>query len=405
MSVLGIIRIALKSLTRNKTRTFLTMLGVIIGVAAVITMLAIGEGAKKIVDDQISSMGTNVIMISSNFMGSQSNVRQAQGGGNLLEIEDVQAVKDRVDGVLYASPVYNTWGQLKYESKNWRSGIMGVDVDYFSIRDISAAAGDLFFSSDVENGAKVCVIGKTVADNLFGDIDPVDKIIRIRNIPFTVKGVMSAKGENVMGMDQDDIVLAPYTTTYTRLLGNRWRVMTMMVSADAKERIHLVQQDILNLLMSRHRGTSSEEFMVRTQTDIAETANSVSNTMTILLASIAGISLLVGGIGIMNIMLVSVTERVKEIGIRMAVGASKRDVLLQFIIEAVTISILGGILGILLGLGATSIVGKSMKWSVSVTPFSVLLSVSFSCAIGIFFGWYPARKAANLNLIDALRYE
>ena len=405
MSVLGIIRIALKSLTRNKTRTFLTMLGVIIGVAAVITMLAIGEGAKKIVDDQISSMGTNVIMISSNFMSSQSNVRQAQGGGNLLEIEDVQAVKDQVDGVLYASPVYNTWGQIKYESNNWRSGIMGVDVDYFLIRDISAASGDLFYSSDVENGAKVCVIGKTVADNLFGDIDPVDKIIRIRNIPFTVKGVMSAKGENVMGMDQDDIVLAPYSTTYTRLLGNRWRVMTMMVSADSKERIHLVQQDILNLLQSRHRGTTSEEFMVRTQTDIAETANSVSNTMTILLASIAGISLLVGGIGIMNIMLVSVTERVKEIGIRMAVGASKRDVLLQFIIEAVTISILGGILGILLGLGATSIVGKSMKWSVSVTPFSVLLSVSFSCAIGIFFGWYPARKAANLNLIDALRYE
>ena len=282
---------------------------------------------------------------------------------------------------------------------------MGVDVDYFLIRDISAASGDLFYSSDVENGAKVCVIGKTVADNLFGDIDPVDKIIRIRNIPFTVKGVMSAKGENVMGMDQDDIVLAPYSTTYTRLLGNRWRVMTMMVSADSKERIHLVQQDILNLLQGRHRGTTSEEFMVRTQTDIAETANSVSNTMTILLASIAGISLLVGGIGIMNIMLVSVTERVKEIGIRMAVGASKRDVLLQFIIEAVTISILGGILGILLGLGATSIVGKSMKWSVSVTPFSVLLSVSFSCAIGIFFGWYPARKAANLNLIDALRYE
>ncbi len=405
MSVLGIIRIALKSLTRNKTRTFLTMLGVIIGVAAVITMLAIGEGAKKIVDDQISSMGTNVIMISSNFMSSQSNVRQAQGGGNLLEIEDVQAVKDQVDGVLYASPVYNTWGQIKYESNNWRSGIMGVDVDYFLIRDISAASGDLFYSSDVENGAKVCVIGKTVADNLFGDIDPVDKIIRIRNIPFTVKGVMSAKGENVMGMDQDDIVLAPYSTTYTRLLGNRWRVMTMMVSADSKERIHLVQQDILNLLQGRHRGTTSEEFMVRTQTDIAETANSVSNTMTILLASIAGISLLVGGIGIMNIMLVSVTERVKEIGIRMAVGASKRDVLLQFIIEAVTISILGGILGILLGLGATSIVGKSMKWSVSVTPFSVLLSVSFSCAIGIFFGWYPARKAANLNLIDALRYE
>jgi len=381
------------------------MLGVIIGVAAVITMLAIGQGAKKIVEDQVSSMGTNVIMVSSNFMSSQSNVRQAQGGGNLINIGDVEAVRNEVDGVLYTSPVYNSWGQLKFENKNWRSGITGVGVDYFLIRGITAVEGDLFYSSDVENGTKVCVIGKTVADNLFGDIDPVDKIIRIRNIPFTVKGVMNSKGENVMGMDQDDIVLAPYTTVETRLLGGRWRFMTMMVSAESKDRIQVVQQDILNLLQSRHRGTTSEEFMVRTQTDVAETASSVSDTMTVLLASIAGISLLVGGIGIMNIMLVSVTERIKEIGIRMAVGARKRDVLMQFIIEAVTISILGGIIGILLGLGATSIVGKSMQWSVSVTSFSIILSVGFSCAIGIFFGWYPARKAANLDLIDALRYE
>ncbi|NLO10947.1 MAG: FtsX-like permease family protein [Candidatus Cloacimonetes bacterium] len=405
MSLLGIIKIALKSLTRNKTRTFLTMLGIIIGVAAVIAMLAIGQGAKKIVEDQVNSMGTNVIMVSSNFMSQQSNVRQAQGGGNLINIDDVNAVNSEIDGVLYTSPVYNSWGQLKYENKNWRSGITGVGVDYFLIRGITAVEGDLFYNSDVENGTKVCVIGKTVADNLFGDIDPVDKIIRIRNIPFTVKGVMNSKGENVMGMDQDDIVLAPYSTVETRLLGGRWRFMTMMVSAESKDRIQVVQQDILNLLQSRHRGTTSEEFMVRTQTDVAETASSVSDTMTVLLASIAGISLLVGGIGIMNIMLVSVTERIKEIGIRMAVGAHKRDVLMQFIIEAVTISILGGILGILLGLGATSLVGKYMQWSVTVTSFSIFLSVGFSCAIGIFFGWYPARKAANLDLIDALRYE
>lgn len=405
MSIIGIIKIALKSLTRNKTRTFLTMLGVIIGVAAVITMLAIGEGAKKIVEDQINSMGTNVIMVSSNFMSQQSNVRQGQGGGNILDDDDVEAVKESVDGVLYASAVYNSFGQLKFENQNWRSGVTGVDVDYFSIRNMSAVQGDLFYPSDVENSSKVCVIGKTVADNLFGDIDPVDKIIRIRNIPFTVKGVLNAKGENVMGMDQDDIVLAPYTTVLTRLVGNRWRFMTMIVSAESKERIQIVQQDILDLLQNRHRGTNSESFTVRTQTDIADTASSVSNTMTILLASIAGISLLVGGIGIMNIMLVSVTERIKEIGIRMAVGAHKRDVLLQFIIEAVTISILGGILGILLGWGATALLGKTMQWSVAITPFSILISVSFSCAIGIFFGWYPAKKAANLNLIDALRYE
>jgi len=404
MSVFGIIRIALKSLTRNKTRTFLTMLGIIIGVAAVITMLAIGQGAKRIVEEQVNSMGTNVIMVSSNFSRA-GTARQAAGSGNLLQVDDVEAIRDQIDNVLYASTVYNTWGQLKYEGKNWRTGIMGVDADYFFIRDMQTTQGELFHNSDVENGSKVCVIGKTVADNLFGDVDPVDKIIRIRNIPFTVKGVLVAKGQNVMGVDQDDTVIAPYTTVFSRLLGQRWRNMMILVSAQSKESILQVQQDILNLLQVRHRGTTSEEFMVRTQTDLADTANSVSNTMTILLASIAGISLLVGGIGIMNIMLVSVTERIKEIGIRMAVGAGKRDVLLQFIIEAMAISIIGGFLGILLGFGAAKIVGDTMKWSIDVTPWSVVLSVGFSMVIGVFFGWYPARKAANLNLIDALRYE
>ncbi|MDD3535017.1 MAG: ABC transporter permease [Candidatus Cloacimonetes bacterium] len=403
MSILGILRIALKSLARNKTRTFLTMLGIIIGVAAVIAMLAIGQGAKKIVEDQVNSMGTNVIQVFSNF--SQSTVRAGAGGGNLLNMGDMEAIRDQVNGVLYVSPIYNTFGQLKYEGKNWRTGVMGVDADFFLIRDMKIAKGESFHSSDVDNGAKVCVIGKTVADNLFGDIDPVDKIIRIRNIPFTVKGVLEAKGQSVMGGDQDDTVIAPYSTVYTRLLGHRWRMMTIIVSAVSREQIHLVQQDILELLQVRHRGTTSEEFMVRSQTDLAESANEVSNTMTILLASIAGISLLVGGIGIMNIMLVSVTERIKEIGIRRAVGAGKQDVLLQFIIEAVSISIMGGILGIFLGTGAAKVVSNAMKWNVAVTAWSVILSVGFSMAIGIFFGWYPAKKAANLNLIDALRYE
>ncbi|MDZ4122094.1 MAG: ABC transporter permease, partial [Candidatus Cloacimonadaceae bacterium] len=370
-----------------------------------ITMLAIGQGAQKIVNEQIDSMGTNVIVITSNFASTASTVRQQAGGGSLLQVSDVDAILDQVEGVIYASPVYNTWGQLKYEGQNWRGGIMGVDVDFFFIRDFIAERGDLFHSSEVLSGAKVCLIGQTVATNLFGDVDPVDKIIRIRNIPFTVVGVLRAKGQNAMGMDQDDIVLAPYTTVYTRLLGSRWRNMMILVSAESKEMIHIVQQDILNLLQSRHRGTTSEEFFVRTQTDIAQAAESVSKTMTILLASIAGISLLVGGIGIMNIMLVSVTERIKEIGIRMAVGAGKRDVLLQFIIEAVMISFFGGLLGIALGFGASKVVGQSMQWSIIVTPWSIMLSVGFSCAIGIFFGWYPAKKAANLNLIDALRYE
>ena len=403
MSILGIIKIAFKSLKRNKTRTFLTMLGIIIGVAAVIAMLAIGQGAKKIVEDQVNSMGTNVIQVFSNF--SQSTVRQGAGGGNLLTVEDVEAVREQIDGVLYASPVYNSFGQLKYEGNNWRTGVMGVDADFFFIREMKIAQGESFYASEVENGSKVCVIGKTVAENLFGDIDPVGKIIRIRNIPFTVKGVLASKGQSVMGQDQDDTVIAPYTTVLTRLLGHRWRVMTMIVSATSRDRIHIVQQDILELMQTRHRGTTSEEFIVRSQTDLAESANEVSNTMTILLASIAGISLLVGGIGIMNIMLVSVTERIKEIGIRRAVGAAKQDVLLQFIIEAVSISIMGGILGIIIGAGGAKIVANIMDWSIMVTPWSIILSVGFSMAIGIFFGWYPAKKAANLNLIDALRYE
>ncbi len=403
MSVLGIIKIALKSLTRNKTRTFLTMLGIIIGVAAVITMLAIGQGAKTIVEEQVNSMGTNVIMVNSNF--SRSSVRQAAGGGNLLTVEDVKAMQDQLEGVLYASPVYNSWGQLKYEGNNWRGSVMGVNADFFFIRDMNPSQGELFFHSDVENATKVCVIGKTVADNLFQDVDPIGKIIRIRNIPFTVQGVLSAKGQSVMGQDQDDIVIAPYTTVFQRLLGRHWRVMSILVSAQSRDIIHIVQQDIMDLLQARHRGTTSEEFVVSSQTELAETASSVSDTMTILLASIAGISLLVGGIGIMNIMLVSVTERIKEIGIRMAVGAGKRDVLLQFIIEAVAISSIGGLIGILLGLFAAKILGDTMHWNIVVTMWSVILSAGFSMAIGIFFGWYPAKKAANLNLIDALRFE
>ncbi len=405
MSILGIIKIAVKSLARNKMRTFLTMLGIIIGVAAVITMLAIGQGAKKIVEDQVNSMGTNVIVITANWAGSRSNVAQQAGTGSLLEVADVEAIREQVSGVRYASPVYNSWGQLKYEGRNWRSGIMGVDVDYFYIRDMMPAQGNLFYGTDIRAGTKVCLIGQTVATNLFGNENPIDKTIRIRNIPFRVVGVLQPKGQNVMGQDQDDIVLAPYTTVFQRLLGQRWRQMMVLVSAESRDRIHIVQQEVLDLLQSRHRGMTSEEFFVRTQSDLAQTAEGVSNTMTILLASIASISLLVGGIGIMNIMLVSVTERVKEIGIRMAVGAEKRDVLFQFIIEAVVISIIGGIIGIGLGFFAARVVSQSMQWHIAVTPWSIALSVGFSCAIGIFFGWYPARKAADLNLIDALRCE
>jgi putative ABC transport system permease protein len=405
MPILAIIKIAFKSLQRNKTRTFLTMLGIIIGVAAVITMLAIGQGAKKIVDDQISSMGTNVLTISSNFSSSRTAVRAEAGTGTMLKIDDVDAIREEVKGVRYASPIVRTWGQLKYSNQNWRSSIIGADVDYFYIRDMEAEQGGFFNSSEVRSGHKVCVIGQTVAAGLFGDEDPIDKVIRIRNVPVTVIGVLKSKGQSVMGGDQDDVVIAPYTMVLTRLMGDRRPMMMINVSAESKDVMPMVQQDIISLLQRRHRDTTTEDFWVRSQTDIAQTSESVSNTLTILLASIAGISLLVGGIGIMNIMLVSVTERIKEIGIRMAVGAKKRDVLLQFIIEAVTISVMGGFIGIVLGYIAAKIVGQTMQWSISITAWSVVLAVTFSCAIGIFFGWYPAKKAANLNLIDALRYE
>jgi putative ABC transport system permease protein len=405
MPILAIIRIAFKSLQRNKTRTFLTMLGIIIGVAAVITMLAIGQGAKKIVDDQINSMGTNVLTISSNWGSTRSTARAEQGTGTLLKVDDVDAIRSQIKGVRYASPIVRSWGQLKFGNQNWRSSIIGADIDYFYIRDMQLDKGNFFNSSEVRSGYKVVVIGQTVATNLFGDDDPINKVIRIRNIPVTVIGVLKSKGQNVMGDDQDDVVIAPYTMVLTRFMGDHRPMMMINVSAESRDIMPNVQQDIINLLQTRHRDTTEEDFWVRSQTDIAQTSESVSNTLTLLLASIAGISLLVGGIGIMNIMLVSVTERIKEIGIRMAVGAKKRDVLLQFIIEAITISVLGGIIGILLGYAAGKIVGQAMKWSVSISPWSVVLSVSFSCAIGIFFGWYPAKKAANLNLIDALRYE
>ncbi len=405
MNFIAIFRIALNSLKRNKTRTSLTMLGIIIGVAAVIAMLAIGQGAQKIVEDQVKSMGTNLITISSNFSSSRTSVRQEQGFGDLIKLEDVEAIRDNVNGILYISPVVRSGGQIKYGSSNWRASVQGVDTDFFSIRDFQISEGNIFNVSEVRSGAKVCVLGQTVVTNLFPNESPIGKTIRIRNIPMKVLGVLKPKGESVMGFDQDDTVIAPYTTVLTRFMGDHRPPLMINVSAESKEQMPKIQQDIKDLLRLRHPMTTEDDFFVRTQTDVAETSETISNTLTLLLASIAGISLLVGGIGIMNIMLVSVTERIREIGIRMAVGANKRDVLLQFLIEAMVISFLGGIVGIALGMSAAYLIGGAMKWSISISLWSVLLSVGFSCLIGIFFGWYPAKKAANLNLIDALRYE
>jgi putative ABC transport system permease protein len=404
MSIFDILHVSIKSLLKNKTRTILTMLGIIIGVAAVITMLAIGEGAKRIVEDQIESMGTNVITVMSNF-NNRSNVRAEAGAGNTLRAEDAYAIAENVPGINYISPVLRTWGQLKYRSYNWRASGMGVNTDYFFIRNYDIEEGQFFTASEVRSGAKVCVIGKTVADALFPDESPVGKTLRMRNIPLRVVGVLKEKGQSAISGDQDDIVLLPYTTVISRFTGHRAPFVTIQVSTVSKEAMPIVQREIRSLLVSRNRNSSPDDFIVNSQTDMADMANTVSKTLTMLLASIAGISLLVGGIGIMNIMLVSVTERIKEIGLRMAVGAKKFDVLLQFIIEAIFISGIGGIIGIVLGSIASTVLGNIMNWNTEVSFWSVILAVGFSAIIGVFFGWYPAKKAANLNLIDALRYE
>jgi len=404
MSIIDIIQVSIKSLMKNKTRTVLTMLGIIIGVAAVITMLAIGEGAKNIVDDQISSMGTNVITVMANF-SNRSAVRSEAGSGTTIKLEDVDAIASSVSGINYISPIVRTGGQLKYRSLNWRASGVGCDIDYFFIRNYDIDDGQFFTSSDVRSGSKVCVIGKTIADNLFPDTSPIGQSLRMRNIPLRIVGVLKSKGQSAMAGDLDDIVLLPYTTVMQRFTGYRSLPITIQVSTVSKQVMPTVQREIRNLLVSRNRNTTADDYIVNSQSDIADMANNISQTLTMLLASIAGISLLVGGIGIMNIMLVSVTERVKEIGLRMAIGAKKGDVLMQFIIEAIFISGIGGIMGIMLGAIASSILGNVMSWNVYITPWSALLAVGFSAIIGIFFGWYPAKKAANLNLIDALRYE
>jgi len=404
MSILDIIQVSLKSLLKNKTRTILTMLGIIIGVAAVITMLAIGEGAKNIVDEQVSTMGTNVISVMSNF-NNRSAVRTEAGSGNALKIEDAAAIAEYVPGINYISPVVRTGGQLKYRSLNWRASAVGADTDYFFIRNYDIEDGQFFTQNDVRSGSKVCVIGKTIADNLFPDESPIGLSLRMRNIPLRVVGVLKTKGQSALAGDLDDVVILPYTTVISRFTGYRAPYVTIQVSTISKEAMPAVQKEIRELLVSRNRNTTADDYIVNSQSDIADMANNISKTMTMLLASIAGISLLVGGIGIMNIMLVSVTERIKEIGLRMAIGAKKSDVLLQFIIEAIFISGIGGIIGILLGGLASNVLGNIMSWQIQVTPWSAVLAVGFSAIIGIFFGWYPAKKAANLNLIDALRYE
>lgn len=405
MGLLDIFEIAVNSLTRNKVRSFLTMLGIIIGVGAVIAMMAIGTGAQESIKQQIASLGTNVILI---FPGSfnQGGVRSGTGTSASISPEDLIAIQTQCPSVAMASPSVRDGAQIVYQEQNWRASVIGATPEYFAIRSWPVASGQYFTEADVRGATKVCVIGQTIADNLFKGADPVGSIIRIKKMPFKIVGVLSVKGQSAQGTDQDDIIIAPYTTVQKKMTGQTF-LGSILASAVSEAAMPDAQSQITELLRVRHKLQPWEEndFTVRSQTEIATAAQSTSQVLTILLASIASISLIVGGIGIMNIMLVSVTERTKEIGIRMAIGATGHNILMQFLIEAVVLSLLGGLIGVILGVLSSSLISALAGWTTMVSPTSIILAFAFSAAVGIFFGLYPARKAAQLNPIDALRYE
>jgi putative ABC transport system permease protein len=405
MSVVMIFRIAIKALGRNKMRTALTMLGMIIGVAAVITMVALGTGAQTSIEAQIQSAGTNVIIVSAgNF--SAGGVRQGQGNASTLVPSDAAAVA-QVEGVQYVAAGSNSRGQLVAGNQNWNTQVQGTDVDLPVIQSWDMQQGAFFTPQDVATAAKVAVIGSVVRDQLWGpDVNPVGQVLRIQNQPFTVAGVLASKGQSSMGQDRDDTVMVPYTTVMKKLRGVTF-INNMIVSAASANEVSAVAERISTLLRVRHKIQPGEpdDFMTRTIEEMASVRKEATQTMTALLASIAGVSLLVGGIGIMNIMLVSVTERTREIGLRMAIGARGRDVLLQFLVEAVVLSLVGGAIGIALGFALSRGVTLWMQWPTAVSPNAVAVAFGFAAATGVFFGFYPARKAAALDPIDALRFE
>ncbi len=405
MRLITIIRIALRALRRNKMRTLLTMLGIIIGVGAVIAMVAIGNGAKAQIESEIANMGQNVIMV---FSGSltRGGVRGGWGSAPTLTLEDAQAILREVPGVVAVSPEVRSSFRIAVGNQDWYTQVLGVSAEYLQIRNWPCEAGTGFSETDVRSANKVAILGRTVATQLFGDEDPIGKVVRIRNIPFTVVGVLKSRGFSMVGFDQDDLVLVPYTTAMRRLL-NVTSLRTIVVQAQSAQLLPFIQDQITLLLRQLHKiGPDKEDdFTVRTQQDIAEFATAQSRTMTILLGAIAGVSLIVGGIGIMNIMLVSVTERTREIGIRMAVGARPKDIMLQFLIEAVTLSVLGGFLGIGLGVAVAHAIASKTGWPILTPMYAVVGAFVFSAVIGIFFGFYPARKASRLDPIEALRYE
>ena len=404
MSIFMTLRIALKALNRNKLRTMLTMLGMIIGVGAVITMVALGKGAQTTIEEQVKAAGTNMININAgNF--SQGGVRTGQGGSNTLMPEDAVALRD-VPGVQYVAAGANTRGQIISGNQNWSSSVEGTEVDWPQIRSWPVKYGSFFTQQDVNSAAKVAVLGTVVAENLFGpDVDPTGQVIRVRNQPFKVIGVMSSKGVGSMGNDQDDVVLVPYTTVIKKLQGQQ-HISKITVSAATPDTAP-VAAAITEVLRTRHKlmPGDPDDFMVRTLEEMAAVRSETARTMGTLLAAIAGVSLLVGGIGIMNIMLVSVTERTREIGLRMAIGARGKDVLLQFLVEAVVLSLFGGMIGIAFGFGLAAAAEKFLQWPTTIPPEAIGMAFGFAAVTGVFFGFYPALKAAKLDPIEALRFE
>jgi putative ABC transport system permease protein len=405
MKIVATVKIALRALRRNKLRSALTTLGIVIGVAAVIAMVGIGNGAKAQVESQIASLGQNVIII---WPGSvtASGLHTGWGSASTLTEDDAEAIAREVSGVSIVSPEVRQNSQVAAGNQNWFTQVYGESPEYFEIRDWPLVEGTPFTDQDVRASTKVAVIGKTVSDQLFGGDDPLGRTVRIRNVPFTVVGVLASKGMSVMGTDQDDVIIVPYTSAMKRLLRTT-ALRAIIVQATSPGALSEVQRQIIELLRQRHRITADkdDDFTVRNQQEITEMATATARTMTQLLGAIAGVSLVVGGIGIMNIMLVSVTERTREIGIRMAVGAHSRDILLQFLAEAFTLSSLGGLLGVVLGVTAAKILAAVKQWPLFVSPDSVVVAFVFSAAVGIFFGFYPARKASRLDPIEALRYE
>jgi len=402
------LRIALKALGRNKMRSSLTMLGIIIGVGAVIAMIAIGSGAKARIQEQIASMGSNLLIVLSGSATS-GGIRYGSGSVPTLTVEDSKAIASELSAVKYAAPVLQGVAQIVFGNQNWATITFASTPEVLLIRDWPISKGRSITQSDVEGAAKVCLLGQTVVDNLFGDIDPVGQVVRIKQFPFTVVGVLSLKGQTTWGQDQDDVVYVPLTTGQRLLFGQQFpgMVRSIAVQATGPDTMNLAEDQITGLLRQRHRIRTNQDndFSVRNLTEAMSAAEESAKVMSILLGAIASISLLVGGIGIMNIMLVSVTERTREIGIRMAVGARGQDILWQFLVEALVLSLIGGIIGIILGVGASQLISRMFKWPTLISVQALLLSFSFAGGVGIFFGFYPARKAAQMDPIEALRYE